>query len=814
MQIELNRQSIVDQPLTTRLLEHRQDSIELPPLPADLSPLIGRDSDLERLLQLVNQPDVRLVSLTGGGGIGKTRLAIAAAARFAEIPGADAGLLPLDHLQEREQIPGAISSYLRLSTCGAESLLDFLASAVTFPLLLVLDNFEQISDGGIFLIDVLAASPMITLLVTGRSPIHIRGEHEFRLEPLSVTSVSRFSADEGKTELPPAVSLFVERAQAVSPNIRFDENRLKSVSEICTLLDGFPLAIEIAAARCRLLPPESMLLLLRKRLSFLTGGPRDAPDRHQTVRNTIQWTYDLLPPRTQHLFRFLSVFPGGFTFKAAAKIAAEISPGEEGAELDDWILDEIELLSDFNLLRITSLIELSDENSRFRFYETIRAFGQEKLAEAGETEQAFFLLEQWSREISEQAGKARFSAVTSFFDTLESEYPNIRAAIEWLAEQGEARRGFQILHGLAWFMTERYLLSEAIKWTNFFLTADEIQLDPSSHAEALHTSALIRYWCSNYAEAVQLHERALALWRSIGDRNKTATSLLNLANVMFDNDDLDRASALLTESLEIRRETGDLHGQSHALTLLGRIALARGDRSAARDLYQTALQGFTEINHPTWISFVQENLGLLELVEGDDESALCAYQAAISIGIEYRDHWRISSCLLGFAELAHRSSSLELAVRLYAAAESSLLQMEIRIRKATELLFAGWFAELRTQVEPALFDSAWYAGSGLDRDEAAKLALTVTFERPSPSLTHPGSHRDSSTQNAAVRAGLTPREVEILLLLSRGLANRDIAQELSISHRTVMQHLSNIFSKIEVTSRTAAAAWAHHHYLV
>lgn len=783
----------------------------LPPLPAGLPPLIGRDADLAKLLALIESRSARLITMTGAGGVGKSRLALEAGVAFEQVNPHSAAFIPLAHLQDAALIGPAIATLLRIPRTNAGSLLDHVASYVTRPMLLIFDNFEQIVDAASFVVELLAASPALTVLITSRTRLNVRGEREFRVHPLSAVSPSSAGTDD---RLSPAVELFIARVTETNPRFRGTPDRIPLIAEICSKLDGLPLAIELAAARSRVLPLEAMLPLLDRQLSILTGGPRDAPKRQQTLRDTIKWTYDLLPDHARTLLRRLSVFPSGFTLDAATMVANDVALISTTDDPAMATLTLIESLADNSLL-LSSGESTGDGAPRFSFYETIRAFGIEQLDATGETEDAFASLIRWCISLKSHVLPSTHGEGYSHFYSLEQEYPNVRAAFVWLRDHGDAKRGLQILEPLTWFMTQRYLLDEAIGWADTFLAMPDLQDDPVSYATGLGSAAQVRHWYSDYARAIDYNKRSIEIWQSLNDSTRVAQALIQQANCMFDAGEPELADDLLDQSLAIYGTGAPIVGRANARLLKGRIALDRMKLEESRRHYGTALAEFEAMKQLTWIALSYESLGLLSLVANDIALATRHYYRAMAMAIDLDDFWRATACITGIAEIARREGSLVRSAQLYAAAESGRAALGLLLRPSTKRVFDPWIEALQAEMGPSAFAEAWTLGVALSRDEAADLAISggearesripVSVELPPAAVV---------TTQPLAKFGLTPREVEILILLSQGLGNRDIADQLHISHRTVMQHIANIFPKIDVNTRTAAAAWAHKHRIV
>jgi predicted ATPase len=424
-------------------------------LPVQLTPLLGRAQEVAAACTLLRRPDVRLTTFTGTGGIGKTRLALQVATDL------------LAPVSDPDLVVPTIAQTLGLKDTGGQPLLELLKASLSEKrLLLLLDNFEQVLAAAPQLSELLVACPHLKLLVTSRAVLHLRGEHEFPVPPLALPDLTQLPERETLAQVA-AVALFLQRARATKPDLQLTSSNARAIAELCVQLDGLPLAIELAAARSKLLPPPALLARLGQRLAVLTSGAQDAPARQQTLRNTIAWSYNLLTAQEQQLFRRLSVFVGGCTLQAVETLYNSLEDGR-GAE---WILDGVASLMDKSLLQQTAR---EGEEPRLMMLETIREYGLECLTSSRELK------------ITRQAHAAYYlalaqEAATTWFgpqqqawcDRLEQEHDNLRAALQWLLEGKEAALALQFSNALWWFWYTRNHAREGQTFLEKALAASE-----------------------------------------------------------------------------------------------------------------------------------------------------------------------------------------------------------------------------------------------------------------------------------------------------------------------------------------------------
>jgi predicted ATPase/class 3 adenylate cyclase len=656
-------------------------------VPHPATPLIGREREIAAArasLGLVAAGDVkpagdhqtaRLLTLTGPGGAGKTRLSLHLAAELGAELTDGAAFVPLADVTNPVLVPVAIASALDLGDTSGESPRDLVFEHLRDRhLLLVLDNFEQVMSAAPLVADLLTSCPRLRVVATSRERLSVRGEQELPLPPLALPTVPpRLASDAmgaeeasaaideiGRAE---AVRLFVSRAQSVKPGFEITAANAASVVEICSRLDGLPLAIELAAARVRLLSPGALLARFDRRLDVLDRGPRDLPARQQTMRNTIAWSYDLLDPGEQRLFTRLSVFAGGATLEAAAAIAGDSESGNEMADLD-----LIESLAD------KSLIQLVGDEPRIRMLQTIRDFGQERLAESPEGRDVakrhaeFFLaLAEESEELL--VGREQ----TRWLDVLEREQANLRAAIEWLGGEGHLENALRLGGALWRFWWLRGDVDEGRQQLESLL-AQTVTVAPAVRAKALNGAGVLAESRGDWDTATRFHEESLEISRRIGDQRGVAWSLNNLGVAAVSQGDYGRAQALLEENLAVAEDAEDMAGIATALNDLGLIAHSRHDLGQATALWTRSLVLFRALGDESHVARALNNLGTAAMGQGEYERAQSLLAESLALHRSVGDRQGVASTLNNLAETAGLLGDAETAMGLYRESHSLALE--------------------------------------------------------------------------------------------------------------------------------------------
>src|SRR6266487_2431878 len=860
-------------------------------LPAQLTPLIGRQQEIQAVCTLLRQPEVRLVTLTGMGGVGKTRLGLQVATDLLDEFADGICFVPLAPISDPDLVVATIAQVLGIKEAGEQPLSDLLqAYGRDKHLLLLLDNFEQVLVSAPRLADLLAGCPQLKILVTSRAVLHIRGEHEFPVPPLALPDLTHLPESEMLSQYA-AVALFLERAKAVRPDFQLTLASTRIIAEICIRLDGLPLAIELAAARIKLLPPQALLARLGHRLQVLTSGARDAPVRQQTLRNTLAWSYDLLNAEEQRLFRRLSVFVGGCTLEAVEGISTVL--GEMPAD----VLDGVASLIDKSLLR---LLEQGGEEPRLLMLATIREYGLETLVASGEMESTRRAHASYYLRLSEQAElELGGPQQAAWLDCLEREHDNLRAALQGSLEQtgddeaeqsiGDGREiALRLGAALRLFWWGRGHWSEGRTFLERALAAGvslaDTRIDPSVRAKALFAAAHLAfvqsdyartevlcegslalyrelgdqygiayslYWLGNVAwvrgnttAARSLIEEALALFREVDDREGAAGSLFSLALVASSQGEYARACALYEESLAIHRELGNKRGIAHSLSqlaqtlfdsqgeqarvrslleeglalsrevgfkegiaaarcLFGQVALGQGDLATAHSQVQESVMLYKEMGHRYGTAGSLAALGKVLAAEGDWAAARRLYEESLALTGKWGEPWVIAACLLGLGEVVAAQRQFAWAAQLWGAADALCDAIGVPIPPVELVAYERALSGTRVHLGERAFAAAWTQGRAMTPEQA----VAAQGQKPTPSPT------TTMSSPPTYPAGLTAREVEVLRLVAGGLTDLQVAEKLVLSPRTVHTHISSLYSKLGITSRSAATRYAIEHHL-
>jgi predicted ATPase/DNA-binding XRE family transcriptional regulator len=627
-------------------------------LPVPLTTVLGREFEQEEARNLIERLHMRLVTLTGPGGVGKTRLAIAIAADLLPHFQRRVAFVDLTPISDPALVIPQIARSLGIGEIAGRSLPESLARAVgDGSLLLVLDNLEQVLGAAVHLVELLEVVPGLTILTTSRAALHVRWEREIPVPPLP-TPAPRDDTDLATLVTVPSIALFIERAQAVQRSFTLTPTNAVAVAELCRRLDGLPLAIELAAVRLQVLSPATLLARLGQRMDLLAATMRDVPARHRTIRATIGWSYDLLTPDEQQLFAWLSVFVGGCTSAAATISTARET--DDGVPLS--LIDRLTSLVDSNLLQAS---DGAGDEPRFRMLETIRSFAAACLAERGEEEIARARHAAWYLAFAERAAIALGGPdQSSWLDRLARDADNLRAALIWATARGDGALAVRLAAALWRFWYIRGPVMEGCEWMDRVLAIGEAA--PSAAlATAYYGAGSLQTFMADYARATTLCTESLAIFRALGDEAGIARALHGLGVAAMLTGDYDRAADLYGESLTRRRAIGDAAGVALSAMNLGAIAMWRGDLTHARALHEESLNLQRRLGDRRGIAVALTHLGAVALAQGDLDGASALLQESLERKREGGYTIDIGESLLYLGALELRRGDPTVAERYY-----------------------------------------------------------------------------------------------------------------------------------------------------
>lgn len=677
--------------------------------------LVGRHREISQLRELILMPQVRLVTLTGLGGTGKTTIARVVADEIRSSFQGDVVFVELASVAHPDNVLSAIFQALHLKEAGnkpnLEVLIDYLRENAT---LLVLDNFEHVVAAAWVLRELTDNVLHVKLLVTSRVLLALSFETEMRIGSLEVPDLSVQSTLEQLSQNE-SVRLFFERARAADQSFILTNDNARSIAAICRNLDGLPLAIELAAARIRILSPEAILDRLDRRLSLLTGGGKDLPVRHQSVRATVDWSYGLLSEDEQTIFRRLAVFKGGFTITAAESVVGPVG---------DSTLDGIASLLNASLIVKTSSF---DDEPRFRMLEVVREYAVELYEASNEVDTvrrrhaAFFLA---MGEEAEEHLRAAQSA--EWFDRLERENDNLRAVLSWSLER-DIETATRLSAKIPMFWIQRGLLTEGQRWLQASMAVDNCERDPTLRCRQLMGLGVLSRFQGDPKRAESLFREALSLGVATNDHLQVAWSKRHLGELEYSRGDFEESARHLEASLAINRRLNETTGIAFTLAGIGRLDLARGAFELARRHLEESLEILRSLDNKAWISLVSFDLGAIAYQKSDWERAHFHFKEAIVTALELRFQSSISHALDGMAALAVRHSDLSRAARLSSAADKLRISIGYQLTDDDRAFIDSYLSRLRSTLSEQEFLDLWANGRTLKTEEAVDLALEVNI---------------------------------------------------------------------------------------
>src|SRR5215471_6705278 len=689
-------------------------------LPVPATPLLGREQETAALQDLVAGEGVRLVTLTGPGGVGKSRLMVEAARRLG--PGFADGVrfVELAAVSGADLVAPAIAAGLGLSTSADRLTADLESYLQARQLLLALDNFEQVVGAAPLLSELLAAAPGLVMLVTSRTVLRLSGEHEFPVPPLPVPPAGA-APDPADLQDYASVQLFVERAHAADPGFELTAENAGAVAEICRRLDGLPLAIELAAARSRLLPPQALLARLDDRMSLLTGGARDLPERQRTLRNTLDWSFGLLSPAAQALFSRLGVFPGSFGLEAGEAVGGAHESGPAGQDQAGEVIDTLASLVDASLVREVDRAG----QPRFSLLGTIRHYSRDRLRASGQWQEAH---DRHAAHFLEFAGSAAAGlegpSQVTWLDRLEAEHANLGAAMSWFLDRDQPAPAHQLGAATWRFWWLRGHAEEFARYGQAIVANGE-KLSPGQLGYAQNGLGLMLIASGDTAGARELFEQALVSFRQSGDKLGIAISAGSLGHLTALRGDSAEANKLLTESLSLPQELGNKVSVALLYNFLGQIPLSQGDNDAAARLLGQGLEAARRVpdRFPLLISLYDSALS--SQARGNLAGAAALLREGLSVASVAGDESCVGYYLQRLAALAAQREDPGRAVRLLAAADA-LLQAAgtgwLLAYVAAAPSEADPLPELRSRLGEAAFQQAWAQGAAMGRQHAVEYA--------------------------------------------------------------------------------------------
>jgi predicted ATPase/DNA-binding CsgD family transcriptional regulator len=807
-----------------------------PKVPHQLTSFIGREIEMTELKRLLQER--RLVTLTGAGGSGKTRLALEATTQLSQDFTGGIFLVELAPISRPELITEALIHVLGLEAAPdrppLDALIDFLGSHTA---LLVLDNCEHLLDECARLAaGLLASCRDLSVLATSREPLGVSGECIFRVPLLSLPD-SEEPSDPIKLAHFEAVQLFMDRARLANQNFLLTEKTAEDVAQVCIRLDGIPLALELAAASLRVLSISQLASHLDQRFRLLTSGNRTALPRHQTLQALLDWSYDLLDARQQIVFRHLAIFPADWTLDAAEAVCRHSSPGGGDSQAAEGVQSILFQLVD------KSLVQLEHATGRYGMLETIRLYAFEKLEAEDEQQSTAHRHFAWYLNYTEQ-GSVQFGGPeqAQWFQQLEREQANVRTALSWAIQHGRAEEAVRLALALSSFWQAHAYQREARRWLEQVL---ELQLRSplslSLRARVLNALGSLAQTMNDFEQASLYYNQALSIWRDQGESAGIAEALLGLGWRHFQATELDVARRYAQESLLLARRANERAIVAAALTLYAQASVELGQLDGLVSALEESLSIWRDLGVLPEVALALITLARVEQRLGNRDRARPLILEALRLQIDLGNYAGLIGCLVVMAYFAldsgssgqapasgHEMPKLQQFDYLYggklphgpAKAAQVLGVMSAWEEKVIGKHSIYWDAivipvceKLSAEMGKAIFEQEFLTGEGMDAEGIIDLAEEVTRYTEASTNSEPLAKGHRHSPESLYPLGLTTREVEVLGLVASGLTNAQVADRLGVTPRTINAHLTSIYGKIGVTSRSGAVRFAVDHDL-